>query len=113
MGKITLEVSDKLSEKLLKMDDRLPEFLALSLQQPPLSAKIYRYILDFLASKPTPEEIIAFRPTDEMEKRLKSLLMLSKTGNIAPVEIEELDEYEQIEHLIVMLKAGSLPYLQG
>jgi hypothetical protein len=113
MAKITLEVSDEISEQLLEMGDRLPEFLALSLQQPPLPAKIYRYILDFLASKPTPEEIMAFRPTDEMEKRLKTLLTRSKTGEITPTEVKEIDEYEQIEHLIIMLKTGSLPYIQA
>ena len=113
MAKITLEVPDELSEKLLQMGDRLSELLALSLQQPPLPARIYRYILDFLASKPTPEQILAFRPTTEMQERLKTLLTRSKTGELTPTEQQELDEYERIEHLIVMLKAGSFPYLEG
>ncbi|ELS02126.1 hypothetical protein Xen7305DRAFT_00018370 [Xenococcus sp. PCC 7305] len=113
MVKITLEVPDELSEQLLQMGDRLPELLALSLQQPPLPAKIYRYILDFLASKPTPEQIIAFRPTAQMQERLKTLLTLSKTGNLSITEQQELDEYERIEHLVIMIKAGSFPYLEG
>ena len=113
MAKITLEVPDELSEKLLQMGDRLPELLALSLQQPPLPARIYHYILDFLASKPTPEQILAFRPTAQMQERLKTLLTRSKTGELTPIEQQELNEYERIEHLIVMLKAGSFPYLEG
>ena len=112
MAKITLEVPDELSEKLLQMGDRLPELLALSLQQPPLPASIYHYILDFLASKPTPEQILAFRPTAPMQERLKTLLRRSKTGELTTIEQQELDEYERIEHLIVMLKAGSFPYLE-
>lgn len=110
MAKITLEVPDELSEQLLQMGDRLPELLALSLQQPPLPARIYHYILDFLASKPTPAQILAFRPTTEMQERLKTLLTRSKTGELTPREQQELDEYERIEHLIIMLKAGSFPY---
>ncbi|MDJ0734484.1 MAG: hypothetical protein QNJ47_10500 [Nostocaceae cyanobacterium] len=120
MAKITLEVPDELSEQLAQVGDalgqaalrlRLPELLALSLQQPPLPARIYQYILDFLANKPTPEQILAFRPNAEMQERLKTLLTRSKAGELTPTEQTELDEYERIEHLMVMLKAGSLPYL--
>ncbi len=73
MAKITLEVSDELSEQLAQVGDRLPELLALSLQQPPIPARIYQYIVDFLASKPTPEQIFDFRLTSEMQERLRSL----------------------------------------
>jgi hypothetical protein len=113
MVKITLEVPEELSEKLLQMGDRLPELLALSLQQPPLHARIYHYIIDFLASKPTAEQIIAFRPTAEMQERFKMLLTRSKIGEITPTEQQELNEYERIEHLIIMLKTGSFSYLQN
>lgn len=113
MAKITLEVPDELSEKLLQIGDRLPELLALSLQQPLLPAKIYHYILNFLASKPTPEQIVAFRPTAQMQDRLNTLLTRSKTGELTSTEKQELDEYERIEHLIIMLKAGSFPYLES
>jgi hypothetical protein len=111
MAKITLEVPDELLEQLTLVGERLPELLSLSLQQPALGAHIYRYILDFLANGPTREEILAFSPTPEMSARLKTLLGRSKTGELTPSEQRELDEYERIEHLIVMLKAGSLGYL--
>lgn len=111
MAKITIEVSDELSEKLAQVGDRLPELLALSLQQPPLPTYIYHYILDFLASKPTPEEMVAFRTTPEMVERLQPLVGRNKSGEITPAEQQEINEYERIEHLIIMLKAGSLPYL--
>ncbi len=58
----------------------------MSLQQPPLPAQIYHYILDFLASKPTPEQIVAFRPTPQMQERLNTLLTRSKTGELTPTE---------------------------
>lgn len=112
MAKITLEVPDELSEQLLQIGDRLPEVLALSLQQPLLPATIYHYVLNFLASKPTPEQIVAFRPTEQMQERLNTLLTRSKTGELTSTEKQELDEYERIEHLMIMLKAGSFPYLE-
>ncbi len=109
--KITIEVPEELSEQLAQIGDRLPELLRLSLQQPALPAHIYRYILNFLATKPTPQQIIDFRPTPEMQDRLRTLLTRSKAGELTPVEQKELDEYERIEDLVIMLKAGSLSYL--
>ncbi len=108
---ITIEVPEELSLALAQVGDRLPELLALSLQQPALPAHIYRYILNFLASKPTPEQIAAFGPTPEMQERLRTLLGRSKAGELTPAEQIELDEYERIEHLVIMIKAGSLPFL--
>lgn len=110
MARIILEIPDELSEQLAQLGDRLPELLTLSLQQPPLSANIYRYILNFLASNPTPEQITAFSPTPEMQSRLRVLLERSKAGELTTQERLELDEYEQIEHLVIMLKAGSFSY---
>ena len=112
MPTITLDVPQELSERLQQEGDRLPELLALSLDQPALPARTYRYILDFLASQPTTEEILAFRPTPAMVSRLQTLVEREKTGQLTKIEQEELDEYEQIEHLMVMIKAGSLPFLK-
>lgn len=111
MAKITLDIPDDLLDQLTEVGDRLPDLLRLSLEKPVLPAHIYRYILNFLASKPTPEQILTFRPTIEMTKRLQTLLSRSHAETLTPSEKQELDEYERIEHLIIMLKAGSLPYL--
>lgn len=113
MPKITVEIPEELSEQLASVGDRLPELLALSLHQPPLPAYIYHYILSFLTSNPTPEQIAAFSPTPEMTERLHTLIQRSKSGVITDIERLELDEYERIEHLIVTIKAGNLPYLQS
>ncbi|MDJ0676501.1 MAG: hypothetical protein QNJ36_14155, partial [Calothrix sp. MO_167.B42] len=57
-------------------------------------------------------EILAFRPTAEMQSRLQILLNRNQAGEITTTEQKELDEYERIENLMVMLKAGNLPYLK-
>lgn len=53
----------------------------------------------------------SLRPTPEMQHRLSHLLERSTSGTIAAEELQELDEYEQIEHLIILLKASHLPFL--
>jgi hypothetical protein len=111
MATITIDIPDELSAQLAQVRDRIPELLVLSLQQPAVPAHIYREILDFLASQPTPEEIVAFRPTPEMQARLTTLLDRSRAGLLSPAEHAELNEFERIEHVLVLLKTGSLPHL--
>ena len=65
-------------------------------------------MLDFLTSEPTPEQIDSFRPTDEMQARLKVLVEKERDGALSAQEYQELSEYERIEHLIVMFKASAL-----
>lgn len=77
MPKITLDIPEELAEQLATIGDRLPELLRLSLQQPALPTHIYRYILNFLASKPTTEQIAGFSPTPEMIERLQTRIRTS------------------------------------
>ncbi len=111
MPVITVEIPDELVEQVSQLRDRLPELLALSLHQPALPAATYRDILDFLASNPSPQQIAAFRPAPEIQARLRALLDRSRDGQLTEAEQRELDEYARIEHLMVMIKAGTLPYL--
>jgi hypothetical protein len=93
------------------LERRLPEILRLGLSAGKLPADVYHYVLNFLISNPTSTQIIEFRPTLSMQTRLKDLLSKSKAGQLSLNEQQELNEYERIEHLIVMLKTGSLRYL--
>ncbi len=70
-------------------------------------------MLDFLAGRPTPEQVAAFGPTPEMTDRLRTLLGQESRGGITPAEKTELDEYERLEHLMVMIKSGNLQHLTG
>jgi hypothetical protein len=111
MATLTIEIPDELSIRLSPIRDRIPELLALSLQQPAIPAAIYRNLVAFLAQGPTAAEMVAFRPTPEMQARLSYLLARQTDGILTLAERSELDEFERIEHLVVMLKAGSLPYV--
>lgn len=111
MTTMTIQVPDELSEQLQSRRDQVPELLAIGLQKSPLPSEVYRYVLDFIASDPTPEQIAAFEPTPEMREKLRSLLARERMNETTPFEKAELDEYERIEHIVVMLKAGNLPYV--
>jgi hypothetical protein len=113
MATVTIEVPDEISELVAQAGDRLPELLARSLKEPTLPAHVYRYVLDFLASRPTPTQVAAFGPTPEMTDRLRMLLERESKDEITSAEKAELDEYERLEHLMVMIKSGNLQHLTG
>ncbi|AIE76087.1 hypothetical protein [Synechocystis sp. PCC 6714] len=116
MAQITLDLPDELLEQIVQAGENPSEWLRHRLPDilkpvPPLPAHLYRHILNFIASNPTPQQISDFRPTPEMQERLRNLL--NREENLTPSEQAELEEYERIEHLVVMLKAGNLKNLVG
>jgi hypothetical protein len=65
---------------------------------------IYQEVFTFLVSSPTPEQIIAFRPSEATQARIQALLAANKESHLTAEEQVELDEYEQVEHFVRMLK---------
>lgn len=65
-----------------------------------------------MATNPSAAEIMAVGPTVQMQERLRALLERSHAGALTPSEEQALDEYERIEHLMILIKTGSLPYLR-
>jgi hypothetical protein len=61
-------------------------------------------ILDFLASTPTPEQIIAYRPSDVLAQRLHDLLDQNRLGTLTSIQQDELDEFIRMNHFMNMLK---------
>ncbi len=64
----------------------------------------YDEVLEFLTSTPTPQQIIAFRPSEATQAHINALLEANRNGQLTPHERDELDEFEQIEHLMRSLK---------
>ncbi len=72
----------------------------MAIAEPP----IYQEVYHFLASSPTHEEILAFRPSDATQVRIHQLLEANKAGRLTADQQAELDEFEQVEHFVRMLK---------
>lgn len=112
MLEMTIQVPEPLAAELASQQARLPEVLAYGLQQlSPLPNEIYQYILHFLISDPSPEEIAAFGPTPTMQARVEQLLVKNRDGALTASEVRELDEYVRINHFVTMLKARNRPHL--
>ena len=105
---ITLQVSDKLGQELQRVQDRLPEVLERGLREvladtaPTLHDE--RRIIEVLASQPTPEQILALRPSSQFQARVTDLLARGQEGRLTPEEATELERYLLLEHLVRMAK---------
>ena len=61
-------------------------------------------ILDFLLSKPSPEDVLALRPSEEVQERLSYLLDGNRNDALSDAEKGELARYLELEHFVRRLK---------
>jgi hypothetical protein len=61
-------------------------------------------VMDFLLSAPTPEAVIALRPSPMAQERLRYLLDGNRNATINDAERAELESYLQLEQFVRRLK---------
>lgn len=116
MTTITLEVPDELAARLDPLRDRLPELLSKLLESrqadretedsiAEITAPVYQEVIDFLASGPTPKQIIAFKISPAAQERLEELLDKNREEGLTQAECAELDVYELVHNAMILLKA--------
>lgn len=109
MSAITLQLPDELAERLRKHEEHLPEILELGLRE--LIAERQSgfegatEVLEFLASLPSPREILSLRPSDRLQSQIQDLLEKSRAGTLSYREEQDWERYEFLEHLVRMAKA--------
>jgi hypothetical protein len=69
---------------------------------------IWNEIDEFLVSTPTPEQILAFRPSAEAQERLRYLLEQNQNRKLSADEEAELDETMAVENFMRRLKVRAL-----
>jgi 16S rRNA C1402 (ribose-2'-O) methylase RsmI len=113
---ITIEVPDRLGEQLQQLGDRLPEIFDRALQElTATETTAYQddhQIIELLASQPSPEVILAIRPTPTLQARMSELLEQNKSGTLTRSEEVELDRYLLLEHWVRLAKAHAYKNLQ-
>jgi hypothetical protein len=106
MVEIKMQITDSLAQRLQPMYDWLPTVLELSLvgfKTP--AVQTASEIIDFLATGPSPGEVMAYHVSDRAQERMRRLLTISEAGLTSEEEQAELDEIGQIEHIMILLKA--------
>lgn len=66
---------------------------------------IYQGLVEYLANLATPQQILAYKISDEMQARLEELFEKNNEGDITPEERRELDKFIEFDQYFTMLKA--------
>lgn len=113
MTAMVLDLPNDLAERLRPFEHRLPELLergmrdALQASERVSTEQDETAILELLASSPSPEAILALRPSPELQSRASALLAESKAGTISPSGETELEKIMLLERLVRIAKANA------
>ena len=105
---ITIQVPNVLGQQLQRFREHLPEILERGLRdmlaERPGEFQDESAIMELLTSQPTPEQVLAIRPSPELQARVSELLDRNKEGELSRQEEAELERYLTLEHLVRLAK---------
>lgn len=118
MAQLTIEIPDDLAQRLIPFQDQLSElFTRLIVTTLPgessASSRLlttaelpdtYLEVLDFLVTRPTFEQLLAFKASEQSQVRLQTLLQKNRDASLSSLETAELNVYEQLDALMTLLK---------
>lgn len=67
--------------------------------------RIMEELADLLASSPSPDQLLSFRPSEAVQQRARELLAKQNDGSVDRQEQHELDQFAQAELLVRLIKA--------
>jgi hypothetical protein len=108
MQAITLDIPEELADQLRPVEQELPRILELGLRefhaasQPGFAGSAE--VLEFLASLPSPEEILALRPSPTLSRWIEEMLEKNRNEGLTPLEQQKWEQYQYLEHLVRMAK---------
>lgn len=101
---LTIEVSDELAGRLRRPPAEIAHILELGLREMDAQRQLQfdgaADVLEFLAGLPAPEEVMALRPSDELQGRIDALLEKNRAGALSADEESEWQQIEYLEHLV-------------
>ena len=62
-------------------------------------------VVEFIAREISPEALVNFRPSESTRQRVWDLVQKEKETGLTPDEKSELDDYERIEHLLILARS--------
>ena len=113
MIQVTLQVSNELAKRIQPIGSWLPTIIELSLIGfKTLATAVATEVIQFLSQNPSPQDVLDYHVSEQAQARLQRLFTLNEAGILSETEQLELDELQQLEHTIVMLKAQVAEQLQ-
>lgn len=107
--KVTLELPDEWADCLPAKEAELAEIVATGLRRRKGRAcQVVQHLddlVDTLAELPSPEEVLALRPSPILAERIKLLLDKKRNQLLTPEETNEWEGIMRTEHLMRIAKA--------
>jgi hypothetical protein len=113
---LTLSIPDELATRLRPLEDRLPQILELGLREwlaGPAGYAGMSDLIETLARLPSPDEVLALRPSPALQERIEELLARNRDGGLSDEERGEWERYEYLEHLVRLAKARAAQRRSG
>jgi hypothetical protein len=108
---MTVTIADDLAMKLHPYQAQFPEILELGIREWCARSEPGYHgvndVLEKLAALPTPEEVLALRPTLPLQERLDALMEKNRAGGLSADDQREWDQYKFLEHLVRLAKANA------
>jgi hypothetical protein len=109
MALIALRLPDDLASQIRARQQQLFRILELGLRELNASGQSgfdgAADVLELLATLPV--EILSLRPSTRLSIRVSELIEKSHAGEMTPLDEEEWERYEYLEHLVRMAKAAA------
>lgn len=113
---LTLQIPDDLAARLRPSQARLPQILSFGLRELEAQGAAgfsgLADVLEFLAGLPTPEQIMALRPSPALQALIDRLLERNREGGLSDDEQHQWQQYQYIEHLVRKAKIRAAQQLR-
>lgn len=117
MTQLILDVPDELATRLQALDvGQIPHVLDVGLRRCAARGDEFEGLTDVLenlARLPTPQEVLAMRPSAELSQRIDELLEKNRTVGLSVDEQSWWKQFAYVEHLVRIAKARALLALQA
>ena len=123
---MVIDLPNELAQRLNPLREQLPQILERGLRkinsENPVQFAELADVFEFLAGLPSPAEIVAMRPSAELQQRISDLLEKNRLQGFSAAEEAEFFDFvincpewqqiEYLEHLVRMAKARAYQKLQ-
>lgn len=112
---VTIDLPESLAINLQSHQGKLSRIFELGLREfkagSSIGYKSVADVLEFFANLPAPAEILALRPSKEMQEKIEELLEKNKREGLSEAEEQTWASYEFVERLVRIAKAKALSKL--
>jgi hypothetical protein len=115
--KVILDLPDELAADLRAFEHQSASIIAAGLRELKSAGSAEYHglaqVIEKLAELPSPEEVLALRPSPDLDARIRELLRKNREEPLSAEEEAEWQRYELVEHLLRLAKGRALSKLNA